>query len=111
MLSDRIDDTSNMVRSHDRLISVIRSNVTVVQNSVTGLRDTLTTNVNNLNERIADHVDWIQHSLAGQAQRLNNFDGRITQVEIKLASDAVRVVPLGFLLLSAIALLVCYVIV
>ena len=110
MLSGRIDETSVMVRSHDRLISVIRSNVTVVQNSMTGLRGTLTTNVNSLNTRIDDHVDWIQHTLAGQTQSLNDFESRITQVEIKLASDAVRVVPLGLLLTSVIALLVCYVI-
>jgi hypothetical protein len=80
--------------------------VTAVQSSVTGLRGTLTTNVNNLNTRINIHVNWIKHNLADQSQRLTDFDRRIRAVE---ASGAVRAMPLGFLLLSAIALFVCYV--
>ena len=112
VLTHRINDTSSLVGSQGQIISGIRSNLTGVQNSVTGLRGTLTTNVNNLNSRNDDHVDSIQHSLAGQSQRLNNFDSRIRDVEEKLASGAVRIVPLGFLYLSAIALLIilCYVI-
>jgi translation initiation factor 2B subunit (eIF-2B alpha/beta/delta family) len=103
----RIDETSNSVTSLGALVSEIRSNVTLIQSSVTGLRGTLTTNVNNLNTRIDDHVDWIQHSLADQSRRLTNFESRIRAVE---ASDAVRVMPLGFLLLKAITLFVCYVV-
>ena len=107
-LSNRISDTSNLVRSHDALISGIRSNMTLVQNRMTGLHDTLNTNINSLNTRIDDHVDWIQHSLDDQSQRLTDFDGRIHDVEQKVENDAVQVVPLGFLLLSVIALLICY---
>ena len=105
-LSDRINQNSNSVRSHDTLISGIRSNMTVVRNRVTGLHDTLTTNINSLNTRIDDHVDWIQHNLGDQSQRLTDFGNRIRRVEQKVESDAVRVVPLGFVLLSAIALFV-----
>ena len=105
-LSDSINQNSNLVRSHDTLISGIRSNMTAVRNRVTGLHDTLTTNADSLNTRIDDHVDWIQHSLGDQSQRLTDIDNRIRRVEQKVESDAVRVVPLGFLLLSAIALLV-----
>lgn len=110
ILSGRIDGTSDSVRTLGTLVSTIRSNVTLVQNSVISLSGTLTTNVNSLNTRINDHVDWIQHSLDGQSQTLTNFGSRISAVEQQLASDAVRVVPLGFLLLSAIALFVCYVV-
>ena len=108
MLSHRIDETSNTVRSQGILISGIRSNVTIVENSVTGLRGTLTTNVNHLNTLIDGHVDWIQRSLDDQSQRFTDLNSRLIQVEIKLSSDAIHVVPLGFLLLSAIALFVCY---
>ena len=107
-LLNRISDTSNLVRSHDALISGIRSNMTLVQNRMTGLHDTLNININSLNSRIDDHVDWIQHSLDGQSQRLTDFDSRIHDVEQKVENDAVQVVPLGFLLLSVIALLICY---
>ena len=110
ILSGRINGTSDSVRTLGTLVSAIRSNVTLVQNSVISLSGTLTTNVNSLNTRINDHVDWIQHSLDGQSQTLTNFGSRISAVERQLASDAVRVVPLGFLLLSAIALFVCYVV-
>jgi predicted nucleic acid-binding Zn-ribbon protein len=106
-LLNRIDETSNSVTSLGTVVSVIRSNVTLIQSSVTGLRGTLTTNVNNLNTRIDDHVDWIQHSFDDQSERLTNFDRRISAVE---ASDAIRVMPLGFLLLNAIALFVCYIV-
>ena len=107
-LMNRIDETSNSVGTLSTLVGAIKSNVTLVQNNVTSLRGTLTTNVSSLNTRIDDHVDWIQHSLDNYSQRLTNFDSRIRAVE--LANDAVRVIPLGFLLLSAIALFVCYVI-
>ena len=103
-LSNRISDTSNLVKSHDTLISGIRFNMTVVQNRVTGLHSTLTTNVKGLNTRIDDHVDWTQHSLDDQSQRLStNFNNRIRHVEQRVESDAVQVVPLGSLLVSAIA--------
>ena len=107
-MTHRIDETSNTVRSQGILISGIRSNVTTIHNSVTGLRGTLTTKVDNLNTRINDHVDWIQHNLDDQSQRFTDLNSRLIQVEIKLSNDAIRVVPLGFLLLSAIALFVCY---
>ena len=105
-LTHRIDDTLNLVGSQGQVISGIRSSVTAIQTSVTGLRDTLTTNTDNLNTRIDDHVDRVQYSLDGQSQRLNNLDSRMRDVEEKLASDAVRIVPLGLLHLSAIALLI-----
>jgi hypothetical protein len=76
---------------------------------VTGLRGTLTTNIKNLNNRIDDHVDQVQHNMEELSQVLINFDSRMRAVRQKLASDAVRIMPLGSLLLSAIALLVCYV--
>ena len=63
---------------------------------MTGLHDTLTTNINSLNTRIDDHMDWIQHSLGDQSQRLTDFGNRIRRVEQKVESGAVRVVPLGF---------------
>ena len=114
VLTHRINDTLNLVGSQGQVISGIKSSVTAVQNSVTGLHGTLTTSVNNLNTRIDDHVDSIQHSLADQSQRLNNYDSRIRDVEEKLASDAVCIVPLGFLHLSAIVhallIMLCYVI-
>ena len=109
VLTHRINDTSNLVALQGQIISGIKSNVAAVQNDVTGLRGTLTTNVNSLKDRIDDHKDWIEYSLDGQSRKLTNLDDRISVVERKLASDAVHVVSLGFLLLSAIALLVCYI--
>ena len=105
VLTHRINDTLNLVALQGQIISGIKSNVAAVQNDVTGLRGTLTTNVNSLKDRIDDHKDWIERSLDGQSRKLTNLDDRISAVERKLASDAVHVVPLGFLLF---ALLVCY---
>ena len=124
VLIRRIDDALNLVSSQGQLITGIRSNVSVVENGLTGLRSTLTTKVGHLNTRIDDHVDWIQHTLDDQSQRLSdldntlddqsqrlsNLDNQISQVESKLLSDAVHVVPLGLLLLSAISLFACLVI-
>ena len=102
VLTRRINDTSNSVRSQGQLISGIRSNVSVVQNGLTGLHSTLTTKVENLNTRITEHVEWIRHSLDDQSQR-------ISQVESKLSSDAVCVVPLRLLLLI-VSFFACFVI-
>ena len=109
-LTQRIDHTLKLVGSQGQTIDGIRSDVTEVQNSVTGLHGALTTNINNLNTRINEHMDRTQNSLVDHSQMLNNFGSRIRAVEQQLASDAMRVVPLGFLLLSAIALFVCYII-
>ena len=109
-LTQRIDHTLKLVGSQGQTIDGIRSDVTEVRNSVTGLHGALTTNINNLNTRINEHMDRTQNSLVDHSQMLNNFGSRIRAVEQQLASDAMRVVPLGFLLLSAIALFVCYII-
>jgi chromosome segregation ATPase len=111
-LAQKIDDTSNLVRSQGQIIGGIRTNVTSVQNSVTRLRGTLTTDVNNLDNRIDDHVDKVQHNLDELSKMLTNFNSRMGDIEWKLAlpSDAICIMPLGFLLLGAITLLsVCYV--
>ena len=69
----------------------------MVQNGVTDLcSDTGSLNT---------HIIGIQNSLTGQSRKLTNLEGRMLVVE---QSDAVRVVPLGSLLLSVIALLVYY---
>ena len=138
VLRRRIDDALNLVSSQGQLITGIRSNVSVVENGLTDLRGTLTTKVGHLNTRIDDHVHWIQHTLDDQSQRLSdldntlddqsqrlsnldntlddqsqrlsNLDNHISRVESKLLSDAIHVVPLGLLLLSAISLFACFVI-
>ena len=69
----------------------------MVQNSVTDL----CSETGSLDTRIIG----IQNSLTGQWQKLTNLEGQMLVVE---QSDAVRVVPLGSLLLSVIALLVYY---
>ena len=104
----------NVMGSQRQTIDGIRSNMTAVQKSVSGLRGKLTTNIKNLDARIDDHVDRTRDSLDEHSQTLNNFESQMRtfgwELE-RLTSDAAHVVPLGFLLLSAIALLtfVCYV--
>ena len=97
MLSDRINQNSNSVTSHDALISGIRSSMTMVQNSVADLHS----ETGSLNIRIIG----IQNSMTGQSRKLTNLEGRMLVVE---QSDAVRVVPLGSLPLSAIACILLY---
>jgi uncharacterized coiled-coil protein SlyX len=63
MLAQRIEDTSNLVASQRQIIDGLRSNVTEVQDSVTGLHGKLTTNIKNINNRINDHVDQVQHNM------------------------------------------------
>jgi chromosome segregation ATPase len=109
-LAQKIDDTANSVRSQAQTIGGLRSDVTAVQGSVTRLRETQTTDVKTLNNRIDDRVDQVQHNLDELSQTVTNFDSRMHVVERELESGAARIKPLGFLLLSAIALLsVCYV--
>ena len=83
VLTHRIDDTSTLVRSQGQLITGIRSKVSAMENRLTNLHVTLTTNVNQLNFHI-------------------------TEIELKLPSDAVRVVPLGLLLLSVVSFMACF---
>ena len=93
-----INNHSSVLGEHSRLLGdAARS------------KSTLTTDINNLTTRINDHVDWTGFGTAWLDRYKGSLVSRIRDVEQQLASDAARVVPLGFLLLSAIALFVCYV--
>ena len=89
------------MRSQGQIIDGIRPNVTAIQNSVTGLRGTLTTNVKNLDARINDHVDRTQDSLDDHSQTLNNFESQMHTFGWKLArltSDAAHAVYTSWIL-------------